>query len=62
MIWYIVEKSCENYGGALQSASDRLKDNIEIVEKAVNNTSWSLEYASERLQNDEELYIKTYKK
>jgi hypothetical protein len=41
--------------GALQYASDRLKDDAEIVRVAVQQDGDALQYASDRLKDDAEI-------
>ena len=43
----------EVYGGALEFASERLRDTAEIVRAAVSRDGLALKYASDRLRDDE---------
>ena len=46
-----------NYGGALEFASNRLKNDYDIALAAVSNYGTALDYASDRLKDNKKIVL-----
>ncbi len=49
-------------GGALEFASDNLKDDKDILMQALEKVGWVACYASDRLKDDKDVILKAVKK